>query len=76
MIYKNIIGVNLREIRMKNKLSQEQLSARLQMKGLKFDRTTISKIEIRSRQVLDYELVHIAEALNVDISELVKGDNE
>lgn len=75
-MYKNIIGLNLRKIRLKNKLSQEQLSARLQMKGLKFDRTTISKIEVRSRQVLDYELVHIAEALKVDIHELVKEDNE
>ena len=70
---KNIIGKRLKSFRKENKITQEDLSARLQTRGLTLDRTAISKIERGERLVPDYEVVIIADALNVSISWLLLG---
>ncbi len=64
---KNIIGGRLRAARRsaEPKVSQVDLLARLEVKGIHLEKTTISKIEAGNRPVMDYELVAIAEALNV-----------
>ncbi|OON96413.1 MAG: hypothetical protein ATN36_05580 [Epulopiscium sp. Nele67-Bin005] len=72
--HKNIIGLRLRNHRKEHKITQEHLSARLQLQGLSIDRTTISKIERGERLVLDYEIVAIAKALNVEIKWLLTGE--
>ncbi|OON99001.1 MAG: hypothetical protein ATN35_02635 [Epulopiscium sp. Nele67-Bin004] len=71
---KNIIGTRLRMVRKQKHITQDQLSARLQLQGLTLDRTAISKIENGSRLVPDYEVVAIANALNVDIKWLLTGE--
>ena len=67
---RNIIGNNIKKIRIDNNLTQEQLTAKLQVNGLDIDRPMLSKIESKKREVLDYEIKAIAEALTVPIQSL------
>ncbi|MBN1061394.1 XRE family transcriptional regulator [Clostridium botulinum] len=67
---RNIIGKKVRTIRKSKKLTQEELTARIQVKGLNIDRPMLSRIETNSREVYDFEVKAIAEALNVSIDEL------
>lgn len=67
---RNIIGNRVRLARKKAKplITQADLAARLQIKGLRVDRVTISKIETGYREVSDIEAAAISEALGVSIS--------
>lgn len=70
---KNLIGDRLREARYssKPKVTQSDLLARLELQGVFLEKTTISKIESKTRCVTDIELVAIAKALNVSVSWLL-----
>lgn len=67
---RNIIGNRVRLARKNAKppITQADLAARLQIKGLRVDRATISKIETGYREVSDIEAAAISEALGVSIS--------
>jgi len=67
---KNIIGGNVRQLRRKAKLTQEQLAAKLQVSGYEFDRLTIVRIEAGNRFIADYEVQALAIVLNVNIEKL------
>ena len=67
---KNLIGKSLKNIRRRKKISQQQLSLKLELLGVYICRGSISRIEDYSRTVTDIELFAIAEALDVDVSEL------
>ena len=62
---KNICGKRIKEARKKLKLSQENLAAKLQVEGLTIERDSISRIEIGTRFVADYELLILCKILNV-----------
>lgn len=74
---KNIIGERVREARKKSTppLTQQDLSARLAVIGFNIDRVSISKIEAGDRFVADYEVVAIAQVLNVSLNWLLTGSN-
>lgn len=67
---RNIIGNRVRLARKNAKppITQADLAARLQIKGLRVDRAAISKIETGYREVSDIEAAAISEALGVSIS--------
>lgn len=67
---KNIIGCNVRQLRRKAKLTQEQLAAKLQVAGYELDRLAIVRIEAGNRFVADYEVKAFAIVLNVSIEKL------
>jgi transcriptional regulator with XRE-family HTH domain len=67
---KNLIGKNLKKIRTERRMSQQELSAKLELLGVYVCRGSISRIEDRSRTVTDIELFAIAEVLGVDVKEL------
>ena len=67
---KNLIGGNLKKLRSKLKLSQQNLSNKLELLGVYICRGSISRIEDYSRTVTDIELFAIAEVLGVDLKEL------
>lgn len=69
---KNLIGENLKRIRTKLKISQQTLSNKLELLGVYICRGSISRIEDYSRTVTDIELFAIAEALGVEIKELMQ----
>ena len=70
---KNLIGGNLKKLRTKLKVSQQELSNKLELLGVYVCRGSISRIEDYSRTVTDIELFAIAEVLGVDPSELYHG---
>mgnify|MGYP002853882316 CR=1 FL=1 len=51
-------------------MSQSELAARMQIEGVTIERDSISRIEIGTRFVADYELMIFAKVLNTDISSL------
>lgn len=71
---KNICGARVRAAREKLSLSQENLAARLQIEGVCIERDSISRIEIGTRFVADYELLILAKVLNVPVSYLLEQE--
>lgn len=69
---RNIIGENVRKLRKENKLTQEELTAKLQTAGLDIDRPMLTKIELNQREVYDYEVLYIANVLDIPIEKLFK----
>lgn len=72
---KNISGERIRAARKTQRLSQTDLAAQLQIKGVILERDTISRIEIGDRFVADYELRAFAQVLGVDAAWLLGMEN-
>lgn len=68
---KNIIGKNLKKIRLERNLTQSEIAAALQLKGYEFDRITILRIENGLRFVPDYEVKILCEVLGVSYEDLL-----
>lgn len=66
---RNLIGDRVRLARNNTnpKITQIDLLARLEVRGIVLEKTAISKIEAKTRPVTDVELVAIADALSVSI---------
>ncbi len=73
---KNLCGDRIREARLKHRLSQSDLAAKVQIEGITLERDSISRIEIGTRFVTDYELKVFANVLNVDIEWLLEEEEE
>lgn len=71
----NITGPQLRKIRQRQGLTQDQVAARLQTAGIQINQKAISRIESGDRIVSDFELLHLAQALSVPIDALFITDN-
>lgn len=69
---KNIISARLKELRCKNKMSQNDLAAKMQLMSLNIDQQIISKIENNNRIVTDYELMCLSKIFNVDVNYLLQ----
>lgn len=69
---KNVSGERIRELRIKRRMSQSELAARLQVEGVILERDSISRIERGTRFVADYELFIFAKVLGVDMISLVE----
>ena len=67
----NICGENIRLIRLKKKVTQTDLAARLQVRGVQLNQNSICRIEKGRRVVADYELLIIADALGVSVTDLL-----
>lgn len=67
---RNIIGGQLQKIRHEKGISQSDLCAASQLKGWDISRFTIAKIESGSRCVADFELILLAELLEIETGEL------
>lgn len=68
---KNISGERIREARLKRRLSQCDLAAKMQVEGIVIERDSISRIEIGTRFIPDYELPLFARVLNVSVEWLL-----
>ena len=71
---KNICGDRIHEARYKLRLTQADLAAKLQVNGIIIERDSISRIEIGTRFVADYELREIAKILNVSVNWLLENE--
>ncbi len=68
---KNICGDRIHEARCKLRLTQSDLAAQLQINGIIIERDSISRIEIGTRFVADYELRELAKILKVTVDWLL-----
>ena len=68
---KNIVGPQVRRLRVAAELSQEALAGRLQVAGWDLSRAGLSKIEAGLRLVIDAEAVVLARVLGVALDDLV-----
>lgn len=68
---KNICGDRIHEARCKLRLSQADLAAQLQINGVIIERDSVSRIEIGTRFVADYELKVLSQILKVSTNWLL-----
>lgn len=68
---KNICGDRIHEARCKLRLTQSDLAAQLQINGIIIERDSISRIEIGTRFVADYEIRELANILKVSVDWLL-----
>lgn len=73
---KNLCGNRVKEARARLKITQEDLAARLQVEGITMERDNVSRIEIGTRFVTDYELVVLARVLNVSLEWLTEQNEK
>ena len=64
---KNISGERIYQARTSQRLSQADLAARMQIRGVTIEREAISKIETGIRFVADYELRIFSEVLGASL---------
>lgn len=69
--YDQQVGKRIRAIRKERKLTQEQLSARLQTSGCDVTRSALAKIEAGQRHIYAAELRALREILKVSCDELL-----
>lgn len=69
---KNLVGRKVRQLRLKRKMTQQELSIKLETMAIYICRGSISRIEDQSRTVTDIELYGLAQALSVPLEELFK----
>lgn len=62
---KNMCGERVKAARKKLNLSQEDLAAKLQLEGVIVERDSVSRIEIGTRFVADYEILILSKILKV-----------
>lgn len=70
----NVVGPQVRKLRNKLDLTQEELAARCQLHGLDISRGTLSQIEARLRRVADSELFRLSAVLNVSTDDLFPSE--
>ena len=73
---KNLCGDRVKEARARRKITQEDLAARLQIEGVTMERDSVSRIEIGTRFVTDYELVVFSRVLSVSMEWLTGQDDK
>ena len=57
-LYEKKIGNKIRSIREKRKITQEELSAKLQVRGCDITRSALAKIEVGQRHIYPDEIRH------------------
>ena len=68
------IGNNIRVLREKKNLTQDQLSAKLQVNGCDITRSALAKIEVGQRHLYPDEIIQIKQILGVSYDEILKLD--
>lgn len=68
--YEKRVGGRIRELREKYGMTQEQLSAKLQVCGCDITRSALAKIEVGQRHLYPDEIKLIKEILNVSFDEI------
>lgn len=68
---KNICGPKIQTARRRLRMTQSDFAAQLQVAGIIIERDSVSRIEIGTRFVADYELREIAKILNVSVDWLL-----
>lgn len=71
---KNLCENRVKEARVRLNITQTDLAARLQVAGITMERDSVSRIEIGTRFVTDYELAVLAKILGVSMEWLTENE--
>lgn len=73
-----IIGGNIKALREKKGLTQEQLAAKLQVNGCDITRSSVAKIECGQRHLYTDEIIILKEILSVEYEDIfvLKAENK
>jgi transcriptional regulator with XRE-family HTH domain len=64
---RNVIGYQIKSARLNCKMTQKELSVKLETLAVYIDRASISKLEQKKRIVTDIEILALSKVLNVSI---------
>jgi transcriptional regulator with XRE-family HTH domain len=70
----NVVGPQIKKLRNKLRLTQEQLATRCQLAGLDISRGTLSHIEARLRCITDKELFLLASIFKISTDDLYPAE--
>ena len=68
------IGKNLRNLREKSGLTQDELAAKLQIRGCDITRSAVAKIEVGQRHLYPDEIILLKEILKVSYDDIFKTE--
>ncbi len=68
------IGNNIRALRERGKLTQEQVAAKLQTNGCDITRSAVAKIEVGQRHLYPDEIILLKDILGATYEEIFKLD--
>ena len=71
----NMVGENIRRIRTEKKITQDELAAKLQIRGCDITRSAVAKIEVGQRHLYPDEIILIKEILNTTYDSILFVDN-
>lgn len=69
--FNNVCGRNIAKFRLELKISQRELSDRMQLVGIDIDKNAIQRIECGKRFVTDIEIIAFAKIFDVSFEELL-----
>ena len=69
-LYEKKFGNNIRNLRISQEMTQEQLSSKLQLHGCDITRSALAKIEVGQRHLYPDEIKQLKTILNVSYDEL------
>lgn len=72
----NVSGDRIRELRLRARLSQAALAAKMQTEGAVIEQDSVSQIETGSRLVTDYELLVLTRIFNTTADWLIGADKK
>lgn len=70
----NIVGPMIREARLKQHLTQDELAIKMQLENIEISQKGISRIEKQERFVADFELKVLCKVLKLDIDQLFSSE--
>ena len=70
--FEKIVGAKIRLFRENRRLTQEQLSAQLQVRGCDITRSALAKIEVGQRHIYIDEIRILKELLSVSYEDLLE----
>ncbi|MBQ3498529.1 MAG: helix-turn-helix transcriptional regulator [Clostridia bacterium] len=65
------VGANIRRIRESKNMTQENLSAKLQVRGCDITRSALAKIEVGQRHLYVDEIIHLKEIFSVSFEDIL-----
>lgn len=68
----NICGINVAKLRKGLRISQRELSDRLENIGLSIDKNAVQRIESGQRFVTDIELTYLAKIFNTTVEKMLE----